>query len=767
MTLLVVLGVVVIATILAALYLSLKSGRGDEPAPDAAGAGDRQARGGRRSGRSPSLANRVRSMADRGRSAGSSRRRFGGDDDDEYDVPDHVAARRSSRGAGSGDRSGLVTAGTGQRAAGGRGAAGFDDTDPALQAGYGHGGAGYDGFDAAADTRVSGPSGTEPDTGPYDTAGYDTSAYEAGTGPSRRYRSEPSGYGSEPSGGYRGRAGAGDRGPDADSPRRRYPGSARQGTGGSQTYPPPDRYSPAGHRTPVDGRAAVDGRAPAAGRSGNPGERGPRPGGYDADPAGPAGPEGDDFGVPAARTPRAHGRPSGRRRAVAPDPAPSADYDDAPTALTDSPFSSASEADYPPEDAHESSDSSRTGRRRIAKIQKPQLRIGRSRQDYDNDPWPSADEVDGVSDDQFWSDISSDKPLATTARAAQAPGDPGQPSAPGDGPGGPGPAASPGSADMVPAPVPADAPPMGPGRRARKRAEEPEDSTEPRPLQQPGSGPGGPGGPGGPRRRGEPTRPPRAEEDPLTSASFSRHAREASDSRSYRGSRQAHRPAHGRPDESAAETQTMRPDPYGYGAPGPAGAPGPGSPRRGVPGPGARPGPGGAYVPGQRQTGGLPPAGPSGRGGYRYGARPAGPHPGGDGGNGGYEPPARASRHASPAGGGRPPAAGGPQRPRPALPGPASGSPTYPGPSYPGGNGSSSYPGPNGSSANPGPSGNPSSPGANGNSSSPRTYGDAPSPGGSAGSGGYPRGRRSSNRDSRRPDDPYRDPYGRPDDTRY
>ena len=40
MTLLVVLGVVVVATILAALYLSLKSGRGDEPDPGDAGAGD-------------------------------------------------------------------------------------------------------------------------------------------------------------------------------------------------------------------------------------------------------------------------------------------------------------------------------------------------------------------------------------------------------------------------------------------------------------------------------------------------------------------------------------------------------------------------------------------------------------------------------------------------------------------------------------------------------------------------------------------------------
>ena len=86
MTLLVVLGVVVIATILAALYLSLKSGRGDEPSPGDPGAGGPQARGGSRMGRSPSLAGRVRSMADRGKAAGSSRRRMAADDDDyDYD----------------------------------------------------------------------------------------------------------------------------------------------------------------------------------------------------------------------------------------------------------------------------------------------------------------------------------------------------------------------------------------------------------------------------------------------------------------------------------------------------------------------------------------------------------------------------------------------------------------------------------------------------------------------------------------------------------
>ena len=738
MTLLLVLGVVVIATILAALYLSLKSGRGDEPAPSGAGASDRQASGGSRSGRSASLAGRVRSMAGRGKAAESSRRRFGGDDADEYDVPDYVTARRSSRRA-DGDRSSLVTAGTGHRADG-RTAAGFDETDPDLHAAYGHGAAGYDGYDAAAGPRVSGPMGTEPGTGPYPTGDYDAGAYDAGSGPSP-------GYAGETPGGYRIRDRAGERGRDAGSPRGRYPGSGPQGTGGGM-YPPPDPYSP-------------------------------------EDPAG------SDFGAPGARTPRGHARPGGRRRASAPDSAPPADYDDAPTALTDSPFSSAPGAAFPSDDTGETGDSSPGGRRRIAKIQKPQLRMGRSRQDYDNDPWPSADEIDGVSDDQFWSDLSSDKPLATTARAAQAPSDSGQPWAPGDGPGRPGLSAGPDSADMVSAPVPADAPAMGRGRPARGRAAEPEDGTEPRPRQQADGGaggavgpygPGGPGGTAGPsasggsRRRGEPMRSPRgAEEDPLTSTSFSRHAREASDSRSYRGSRQAHRPSHGRPDASADETQTMRPDPRGYGAPGPAGALGSGSPRRGAPGPGGRPARPNAPTGPNAVGGPASPGDPRGDGGYRTGARPSGSYPEGAG---GYEPPARKSRHASPPGGGRPsagngrppasggrpPAASGPRPPRPALPGPASGGPSYPPPGYPdplspGTNGSSAYPGTNGNSPYSGGDGGSDYPGTNGTSPYPGTYGDSSQPGGAGGSGGYPRGRRSSNRDHRRPDDPYEDPY--------
>ena len=169
MTLLVVLGVVVVATILAALYLSLKSGRGDEVGPGDAGAG-RAARA-EQVRRSPSLATRVRSMTDRGQAGGPSRRRSGRDDDEDFDVPEYVRARRASRGADGPDRSGLVTAGADHRVAGSRGAAGFDDTDPSMEPGY-RTAAGYDGYDAAADTRVSSPLGAG-------SAGYGTESYSA------------------------------------------------------------------------------------------------------------------------------------------------------------------------------------------------------------------------------------------------------------------------------------------------------------------------------------------------------------------------------------------------------------------------------------------------------------------------------------------------------------------------------------------------------------------------------------------------------------
>ena len=659
MTLLVVLGVVVVATILAALYLSLKSGRGDEPGPGDAGAGDWPARGGSRSGRSRSLAGRVRSRTDHGRGGGSSRRRSGPDDDEDLDVPDYVTARRAARGADGPDRSGLVTAGADQRLAGSRGAAGFDDTDPSIQPGYGTS-AGYNGYDAAADTRVSGPPGAGP-------AGYGTESYSPESYSPESYSTR--GYGTES-------YGTGDY--DAGSGRGGYrPGAERGRDGGSSRSRP----------------------------------------GYDfgTDPGGTAA---GDLGAPAAGGPHGHARPGGRRRAISPGQASSApgrsaarpdrngpeDYDDAPTSLTDSSFSS-----RPGAGSRAAEGDDRAGRRRMAKIQRPNLRVSRSRPDYDNDPWPSADEVDGISDDQFWSELSSDKPLATTARAAHGAADTDRSWTPGDGSGEPGFAA---------APVQADSRPAGRGRRARRRGAE-DNGPEPRPLPPTGGGQG---------RRDEPAQSRRgAENDPLTGESYSRHARQASDSRSYEGSRETHRPSHGRPGAATDETQTMPADPRGYGAPAPRGARGAG-PGGSLP-PAGPPGPGGAGGP--YEGGGTSRPDP-----YRDATRPATPY-GEDA--GGYQPPARArSRHASPTGNGRPPAPNGPRRARPALPaGGASRESTSGSGSYPAASGSGSYPAASGSGSYPGGAGG-SYPGSAGGGSYPRPPGSGSSAGN--GSPAYPRG---------------------------
>ncbi len=442
--------------------------------------------------------------------------------------------------------------------------------------------AGYDGYDAAADTRVPGPLDAEPGTGPFGTGGYDADSYEPGTGPL-------GGYGAEPSGGRRGR---GDRRDD------------RRGDTG------PGSYRPGGG--PTDGPGVDPTGGPRHGRdTGSRRGRGPaREGAYEGSGARGAYPEPDRYSPAEGYSPataRGHARPGGRRRATGPasgpavpgDPGGPSSYEDAPTALTDSTFASAGpEPGFADPDAQDTGEQHRHGgRRRITKVQKPQLRLGRSRQDYDNDPWPSADEVDGVPDDQYWSDLSSDKPLATTARAAQNAGDD-EPWAPGASrPGSP---SREGGPDVFSAPVEADAPTRGRGRRARAREEGEQDSTEPRPLQQPG------GGTSGRRRRAEPERSPRsAEEDPLTRASFSRHARESSDSRSYRGARQAQRrPSHGRPDPAQADTPPARPGPRGYGAAAPAGAQAPGRGSRGLP-------PGSSLPPGTPGSGGpsVPPGG--------------------------------------------------------------------------------------------------------------------------------------------------------------
>jgi collagen type IV alpha len=753
MTLLVVLGVVVVATIVAALYLSLKSGRGDELDPGDAEAGDWPARGGSTSGRSRSLAGRVRSMTGRGRAGGPSRRWSGRADDEDFDVPDYVRARRAARVADGPDRSGLVTAGADQRAATSRGAAGFDDTDPSMRPAY-RATAGYDGYDASASsgpgTHVSGPLDPEPagyGTESYRTGGYGTERYGTGGYGTERYGTGDYGTGSG-RGGYRPGA---EREPGRGSSRGRSAGASRDGSATGE-YSSPDGYGPR--------------RYPGPGRPGT-GEQGFGPGDRDFGPEGPEGPEG---------------------------------YDGAPAQPTDGSFSSPAGTG-----SRAAEDDSRAGRRRIAKIQRPNLRRSRSRPDYDNDPWPSADEVDGISDDQFWSALSSDKPLATTARAAQDAAE-------------------------------TDLPPGGGGRR---RQDEPAQS-----------------------RRG-------SEEGPLTSESYSRHARQAGDSRSYQGSRDAHRPSHGRPNAATDETQTMRADPLGYGAPAPRGTrradPGGSPPPAGPRGPG---GAGGPYEGGR--TGRLDP--------YRDGPRTATAY--GEG-AGSYQPPARrSSRHASQPGADRPPAPNGPRRARSALPagggsspgshsssspsgsgsypaapgsgshhqeaadggyaggsypGPAgggspartpgrrspagnggppyprggtdpaypaaNGSPAYPGgndsrarypgptpspgypgraysgpdggPGYPGGIGSPAHPGPDGSGY-PQSTGNGAHRGPSGSPGYPETYGGRPNPdgaGGSAAPGGSrrpARGRRSSTRDTGQGDGrSYADPYRRADEGRY
>jgi hypothetical protein len=778
MTLLVVLGFVVIATILAALYLSLRSARGgDRAAAMNAGGGSargRQARGGSRSERSPSVGGRLRGLAGRDKSDAAPGRRAGRDLDDRPGSRGYGPSRTRD-GADRADGNGLVASGAGRgprstgpqspgpqspgpqsagprppgprsprftpaepgaagpgipnglasRTANGtgprRGAGpefGGDDTDPAFRPGYGRGPAGYDGYDAAADTRVAGPMDPMPGADRYDT----------GPAPYR-------GYAGETSGGYRT---PGD--PDAAPPRRGYGNGAGTGSNGHHTGPNQAQPDSPGGRHPEPPRG---GRNAGAARDAATGSHGSGPADRGFDPA---------AGGPDA-TERFSARPGGFDADTGPfSPAPD------PLAGTD--------------DRGDGGEGSRSGRRRAGragKLQRPHLRMHRGRTDYDDDPWPSADESEGVSDEQFWADLSSDKPLATTARTA---GGPDQSRHPGD-------LAGQGSSE----PVPADDPAPPRGRRGRRREEEQPSGTEPRPYQQPDSG-----SRTGSRRRGqgEPIRSePSAEEDPLTSASFSRHAREASDSRSYRASRESRRPASpDRPESSMADTQALMREQSGPGSPGPGAlGTGPRAARgtRRTPSNGERPGPGqsGPYG-APTYPGGTPDP---------YAAPPRDPYAGSPG---GYQPPGRGgSRHASgPAGpvgtprpsgapgGPGPGATGGQRRPRPALPGPALPGPRPPAGPGAGTNGANGTNGRRDSTRDPGgtgyrtPPGGPAGPGGPADRPGGRpgySNGSGPyQPRPSNGTGDYPNGRRRSGRDNgRKPDDGYDDPYGQTDNGRY
>jgi hypothetical protein len=672
MTLLVVLGFVVIAAILVALYFSLKSARrGDrEPVPGRGGAsaGGHQARGGSRSGRPPSRAGHSQAAAGSGRAAGKPGRRAADGADDPREAPDYVVARRHARD---------------------------DDTDPAFRAGYSRGAASYDGYDGAADTRVP---GAVPDADPYGTGpapyrGYAGGASGAGV---------PGGYdgrGRSPYSGYN--AGPAAQRPDP-SPRGRYPGTPR------------GRYPDA-----AAGDVTVANHA--YGRA-DPGS---------AEPGGLGTPE-PGFGTGERGFSGASAPPGGGRRAAG--PAGTDGYGDTPSARADGLLSPAPGSRSLPGPAGDGDDGDDglSGRRRAGKPHKPRRRLARGKPDDDDAPWPSAD-VDGVSDEQYWAELSSDKPLATTARTAQSGDDAEQPWYPEGG------AADQGPSGSVPAPVPADAPR---GRRGRRRGDDGLNGTEvPQPDQEPGAGSAARLGH---RRRGEPVQSSRsAEEDPLTSASFSRHAREASDSRSYRASRDPQRPSPGgRRESPATDAQALMPT-QAFRSPGPA--------TRGPAARGTRGAPAGSD---------LPPSGrpdPYGNGAYRNGTRPADPYTGR---TGGYGRPGSGggSRHAAGPDAARSPAPPDGQRhQRPALPGPAR---PGPGPEA-GGTGTNGWRDGGGAGYRAQPNGPGNSPGYDG--STPPYQGRS-----RRGTGDYPASRRPYGEESSRgPADAYDDPYGRTDNGRY
>lgn len=699
MTLLVVLGFVVIAAILVALYLSLKSARrrDREPVPglDGASAGGRQARDGSRSGRPPSRADRSRALSGSGSAAGRRGRRAAHDADDAREAPDYaIARRRAGDDSGRPDRDGLVTAAARRGATGARAGAGGDprrgpaaqfpddDTDPAFRPGNGRGGPrGYDGYDAAMDTRVS---GAVPGAGPYD----------AGQAP---YRGYAGGY-DDTGRGYNGyNTGPAVRRPDP-SPRGGYPGAPR------------GRYPEA-----AAGDATVANRA------------------YGRADSGPAA---EQAGL---------GTPEPDADTATPGPVGTGSYGGARAALADGPLSPAPGPRFlPSSSSADDGDDGDDGdgfprRRRAGKLHKPRRRLARGRLDDDEAPWPSAD-VDGVSDEQYWAELSSDKPLATTARTAQSGDDTDQPwrpedSAAGQGPSGP-----------FSAPTPADAPSAGRGRRGRRHGgygDDGGDGTEVLPTDQEPEF--GSAARQGRRRRGEPAPSPRnAEEDPLTSASFSRHAREASDSRSYRAPRDPQRPSPGSRRESpVADTQALM-STQAFRSPGPAG--------RGTAAQGTWGAPAGGELPssGRRD--------PYGDGAYRNGTRPADPYTERMGGYG--RAGSGGSRHAGGPDAVRSPAPpDGQRRQRPALPGPAR---SGPGPAA-GDAGTNGWRDGEGG-YRPQPNGPGNSPGYGGNGSSPLPYQERSR----HGSGGYPADRRPyGDENGRRAADTYDDPYGKTGNGRY
>ncbi|HXP56349.1 MAG TPA: hypothetical protein VN847_15390, partial [Streptosporangiaceae bacterium] len=164
MTLLVVLGIVVVVTILAALFLSLRSGRNRDGAFASGAVGNRQGRGGSRSEKSPSLASRARSVAGRRHDDDESPgRRLAGRRRDDFDE-DFGGPQRGPRGGGGGpDRSTLVASGAGRTPGRGRPGDGFAGPAGGPRGGYGD-----------YDTGPTGPLSAEPGTEVFGSGAYGT-----------------------------------------------------------------------------------------------------------------------------------------------------------------------------------------------------------------------------------------------------------------------------------------------------------------------------------------------------------------------------------------------------------------------------------------------------------------------------------------------------------------------------------------------------------------------------------------------------------------
>ena len=208
------------------------------------------------------------------------------------------------------------------------------------------------------------------------------------------------------------------------------------------------------------------------------------------EPASPAG----------ARAARAATAP--RRSAVSTDTGPgSALYDTGPSAadftatrinadpdLADSDVFPRVRADVPETEAKARPDA----KARPKTQSKGRGRSSRGRHDDDDDDWPST-EWDKLSDEQYWAELSSDKPLATTARSAQ-------PSS---------------AAPVAPKPAPAARParsggqPPAPGRGASRPQRAPADGLDNPVARPPADRPARPSG-----RQGAPRRPDGVDTDP-------------------------------------------------------------------------------------------------------------------------------------------------------------------------------------------------------------------------------------------------------------